>query len=92
MTMDFIGKPENTVREIEKVLNNDKNKMLEDVNKFLKQFQSKIGISDVSTPQKRQELKTFLYAHEPVLQDIFLSGDEDTKRKVKELYIVAQDV
>jgi len=92
MTMDYIGKPDDSVREIEKVLNNDKNKMIEDVNKFLKQFQWKIGVSDVSTPQKRQELKRFLYANEPVLQEIFTAGDEDTKRKVKELYIVAQDV
>jgi len=92
MTMDFIGKPDDSVREIEKVLNNDKNKMIEDVNKFLKQFHGKIGISDVSTPQKRQELKRYLYANEGVLQEIFTAGDEDTKRKVKELYIVAQDV
>ena len=88
MGMDYVGDPMGTVKEIQRVLEKDFSVMEKDVNILLRKFSSQIGIENIDTPENRQRLREFMDNNEPLLQDIFKKGDEETRQEVRELYIL----
>ncbi|MGE4444420.1 MAG: hypothetical protein AB7E37_05515 [Candidatus Altimarinota bacterium] len=90
MKMDYVGSPIKTVKEIQKVLNNDLDAMEKDVNLLLKRFKSQIGVEDISSDENKEKLKIFLANNDKTIKEIFDNGDDETKREVKELYILIQ--
>jgi len=59
MKMDYVWSPIKTVKEIQKVLNNDLDAMEKDVNLLLKRFKSQIGVEDISSDENKEKLKNF---------------------------------
>lgn len=62
--------------------------MEKDVNVLLRKFSSQIGIENIDTPENKQHLREFMDNNEPLLQDIFKKGNEETRQEVRELYIL----
>ncbi len=91
MRMDYIWNPTKTVKEIQKVLNNDTNTMEKEVNLMLKRFKAEIGVDDISSQENKQKLKDFLKNNENIIKDIFNKADDETKREIKEMYILIQE-
>ncbi len=88
MDMDYVGDPLDTVKEIQKVLVKDFSSMEKWVNLLLQKFSVQIGIENIDTPENKDLLRTFVQANEPLIQDIFTNGDSETKKEVRELYIL----
>jgi hypothetical protein len=91
MLMDYVGSPLSTVNEIQKVLEKDFSVMEKDVNVLLRKFSTQIGIENINSPENRQQLREFMNNNEPLLQDIFQKGDEETRQEVRELYILMRE-
>jgi hypothetical protein len=88
MTMDYVGEPLHTVKEIQKILVSDFSSMEKDVNLLLQKFSAQIGIENVDTPENRKKLKEFVDSNEALLKDIFKNGDAETQQEIRELYIL----
>jgi len=65
--------------------------MEKEVNIMLTKFKDQIGIDDVSSEENKQKLKNFLENNEEMIKDIFDKADEETRREIKELYILIQE-
>lgn len=91
MKMDYIWNPTKTVKEIQKVLNNDTSTMEKEVNLMLKKFKDEIWIDDISSKENKQKLKDFLQNNDKIIKDIFDKSDLETKREIKEMYILIQE-
>lgn len=90
MDMEYIGNPVDTVSEIQRVLEKDFESMERNVNLLLQKFGHAIGIDDIKTPENKEKLREFVNSNEPLLQEIFKNGDQETKQEVRELYILVQ--
>lgn len=90
MKMDYVWAPVKTVKEIQKVLKSDLETMEREVNVMLKKFKKEIGIENISTLENKEKLKTFLENNEKTIQELFASWDDETKREIRELYILIQ--
>ena len=88
MDMDYVGDPIGTVKEIQKVLEKDFSSMEKWVNLLLQKFSVQIGIKDIDTTENKDLLKAFVQTNEPLMQNIFKNGDNETKQEVRELYIL----
>lgn len=88
MKMDYIGNPTRTVKEIQKVLNNDLETIEKEVNLMLKRFKKEIGIEDIHSKENKQKLKDFLQNNEKTIKELYEKADDETKREIKEMYIV----
>lgn len=64
--------------------------MERNVNLLLQKFSTKIGIENIDTPENKEKLRTFVHDNEVLMQEIFKSGDLETKQEVRELYIILQ--
>jgi len=71
MTMDYIGNPPKTVKEMEKVLKKDLDAIERDVNVLLRKISNKIGITQILSPQDREKLKDYVLSHNDQMQEIF---------------------
>ncbi|MDD2916313.1 MAG: hypothetical protein PHH70_00510 [Candidatus Gracilibacteria bacterium] len=90
MTMDYVGDPLNTVKEIQRVLERDFESMEKKVNLLLQKFRTQIGIENIDTPENKERLREFVKNNDVMLQNIFKTGDAETKQEVRELYILLQ--
>lgn len=90
MKMDYVWSPVKTVKEIQKVLKNDLEAMEREVNIMLKKFKKEIWIENISTPENKEQLRIFLENNDKTIQQLFASWDDETKREIKELYILTQ--
>lgn len=90
MKMDYVWSPVKTVKEIQKVLKSDLETMEKEVNIMLKKFKKEIWVENISTPENKEKLKTFLENNDAMIQKLFASWDEETKREIRELYILIQ--
>lgn len=88
MVMDYTWNPTKTVKEIQKVLNNDLELIEKEVNVFLKKVENEIWICDVSCKENVDKLKKFVNEKEEIIKKIYEEWDEETKREVKELYVI----
>ncbi len=88
MTMDYIWDPNKTLKESQKVLNNDFATMEKDVNVLLKKFKSEIWIDNIDTDENKEKLRKFILTNEEKLKKIFEEWDNETKNEVRELYIL----
>lgn len=91
MKMDFIWNPTQTVKEIQKVLNNDLDLMEKEVNVMLKRFKNQIWIDDISTPGNKDKLKHFLTNNEDTMKHLFKNADSETQKEIRELYILINE-
>jgi len=92
MAMDYIWNPPKTINEMQKVMNEDLSSIEKDVNLLLKRFKKEIWITDISTKENKIKLKEFVLNNEDTIKSIFQNWDEETKREVKELYIIINEV
>lgn len=90
MKMDYVWSPVKTVKEIQKVLKSDLETMEREVNIMLKKFKKEIWVENISTPENKEKLKIFLENNDAMIQKLFSSWDEETRREIKELYILIQ--
>lgn len=90
MKMDYVWSPVKTVKEIQKVLKSDLETMERDVNIMLKKFKKEIWVENISTPENKEKLRSFLENNDAMIQKLFASWDEETRREIKELYILIQ--
>lgn len=88
MTMDYTWNPTRTVKEIKKVLDRDLETIERDVNILLKKFESEIWVSDVSSPENKEKLRSFVAKNDDFLKRQYELWDEETKREIKELYVI----
>lgn len=70
--MDYVGDPMGTVKEIQRVLDQDFGSMERKVNILLKKLSLQIGIPDISTPENKQKLQDFVKSNDAMIRDIFL--------------------
>ncbi|NCP77044.1 hypothetical protein GW830_02825 [bacterium] len=71
MSMDYVGDPMGTVKEIQRVLDKDFESMERKVNILLKKLSLQIGISDINTPENKRKLQEFVKNNDTMIQDIF---------------------
>lgn len=88
MTMDYIWFPSKTLKEMEKVLNKDFESMEKDVNVLLKKFKSEIWIDNIDNDENKLKLREYVRNNEEKIKKIFDWWDEETKKEVKELYVL----
>ncbi|MDD5770046.1 MAG: hypothetical protein PHE25_03695 [Candidatus Gracilibacteria bacterium] len=91
MMMDYIGNPTKTVKEVQKVISNDIKAIENEVNILLRKLETHIGITNISTPENKRLLKEYVLNNETKLHELYENADEETKREIKELYILIQD-
>lgn len=88
MRMDYIWNPTKTVKEIEKVLNKDFAVMEADVNVLLKKLEHIINIDNINTNENKEKLRKYIKDNDLYLNNLYNSSDDETKREIKELYIL----
>lgn len=88
MRMDYIWNPTKTVKEVQKVIWNDIASMENEVNLLLKKLENEIWILNISTPENKEKLKNYVLNNEEKLKELFEKSDEETKRELRELYIL----
>jgi hypothetical protein len=88
MIMDFTWNPTKTVKEIKKVLDKDFDLMEKEVNLLLKKFENTIWIKDINSPENIEKLRIFVKNNEEMLKELYQKADEETKREMKELYVI----
>ena len=91
MTMDYVGDPMGTVKEIQKILREDFSGMEQNVNLFLRKYSAQIGVEDIDSPENKQRLRTFVKDHDAMIQEIFKKADAETKQEIREMYILLQE-
>lgn len=87
MTMDYVGNPIESVKDIQKVLDKDFLNMEESTNLLLQKFSAQLWISAIKTEEDKEKIRAFIRENESSLQSIFENGDKETKKEVRELYI-----
>lgn len=90
MLFDFIGDPSKTVKEMQKVLDNDLAQMEKEVNILLQKFKEEIGITDIQNPENFEKLKYYVSNNEDKLKAMFEKADEETKNEIRELFILVR--
>lgn len=88
MIIDYVWDPVKTVKEMEKVLRNDLVAIEKDVNVLLKKLQHEIWIVDISSPENKVLLKKYVDENEAKMKEIFANADDETKKELKELYVL----
>ncbi len=88
MIIDYVWDPVKSVKEMEKVLRNDLVLMEKEVNVLLKKLENEIWISNISTPENKQRLKKYVEENEVKMKEIFANADEETKKELRELYVL----
>jgi hypothetical protein len=91
MIIDYVGDPVWSVKEMEKILRNDLVLIEKEVNVLLKKLEFEIWISNISTPENKKRLQTYVLENETKMKEIFNKADEETKKELRELYILIQD-
>lgn len=71
MSMDYVGDPMGTVKEIQRVLEKDFESMEKNVNILLKKLSLQIGIPNIDSPENKQKLREFIKNNDTMIQDIF---------------------
>lgn len=87
MKMNFIWNPQNTVKEIEKVLKNDIQAIEKDVNIVLQKLKSELQI-DNENKENLIKLKEYVRKNEQKIKELFENGDEETRKEIRELYVL----
>lgn len=91
MLIDYVGDPVKSVKEMEKVLRNDLIAIEKEVNVLLKKLVHEIGIANISTPENKALLKKYVEENESQMKELFSKADDETKKELRELYILIQD-
>lgn len=91
MIIDYVGDPVKSVKEMEKVLRNDLVAIEKEVNVLLKKLETQIGITDISTAENKALLKKYVEENEAQMKDIFSKADDETKKELRELYIILNE-
>lgn len=90
MQMDYVGYPQKTVEEMNKVLNNDLSAIEKDVNVLLSKYINEIWIPDINTPENKEKLKDFVNSNQEKLKTLFENADSETKNEIREIFIIIQ--
>ena len=88
MLLDFAWDPVQTVKEIEKVLNNNLQAIEDEVNILLKKLNHEIWIDNVHSKESLDKLINYVKQNESKLKDLYALSDEETKREIKQLYVL----
>lgn len=91
MTMDYIWSPIKTLKEAQKVLNNDLLQMEKDVNVFLKKIKNDIWIDNINSKENKDKIREYILKNESKIKDIFNKWDDEIKNEIREMYILLQE-
>lgn len=88
MKMDYVGYPQKTVEEMNKVLNNDLEAIERDVNVLLSKYEKEIWIKNIDTPENKLKLKKYVEENQEKLKELFENADLETKNEIREIFII----
>ena len=86
MIFDYIGHPKETVKEMQKVLDNDFSVIEKEVNVLLQKLKLETWITDINDKNNLEKLKIFVTENEKSLKSIYEKADEETKKEIRELF------
>ncbi|MBW7954794.1 hypothetical protein H3C61_03195 [Candidatus Gracilibacteria bacterium] len=86
MRMAYIGDPTGSVKNIQKVLNNELVTLEKDTNLVFKKIKLEIKINDLNSEENIKKLRDYLKNNEENIKKMFESGSSETQNEVKELY------
>lgn len=88
MILDYTWAPNDTVKEIEKVLYNNLQAIEDEVNILLQKLNHEIWIENVDTKENMDKLIKYVKQNEQKLKDLYETADDETKREIKQLYVL----
>lgn len=86
MRMAYIWDPTGSVKNIQKVLNNELVTLEKDTNLVFKKIKLEIKINDLNSEENIKKLRDYLKNNEENIKKMFESWSSETQNEVKELY------
>jgi len=86
--LNYTWHPNSTLKEMEKVLNNNLKAIEDEVNVLLSKINLENGIDDVSDQKQLEKLKDYVLKNENYFKELYDKWNEDIKKEVKQLYVL----
>ncbi len=88
MIMEYVGDPNGTVKEIQKVLQNDFISMEQAINVLLRRLTKDLGFANWEelNEEGKNKLRAFVKENDALMKEIFTTGNEEVKREVQQIY------
>lgn len=88
MRIDFVWNPNNTVKEIEKILQNDLKLIEKNINIIFKKIKNELWINDIKNNEDIIKLKEYVKQNEQKIKELFEKWNEEIRNEIKELYYI----
>lgn len=86
MKLTYIGNPNKTIKDMQKILNNDIEALEKEINIILKRILTRLWIDNIRLPDSKQKLKKYLEKNENSFQELYNAWNQETKNEIKEIY------